>query len=204
VGCCPHQPSTAVLSTDSARSNGGAAALAFVVHAIDCRLYVWIVQVGSDGLPNDAVPHPRLYGTFPRVLGIYCREEQLMSLEAVVHKMSAIPAETFGMAAAGGGRGRLIEGAAADIVVFDPASVGLGGATWEHPTTLEKGVAFTIVNGVVVWAGTSAASGAHCFAGWASGGHATGARPGRILRRQQLASPMAQWRPAHTAAAAAL
>jgi N-acyl-D-amino-acid deacylase len=53
-------------------------------------------MVGSDGLPNDEIPHPRLFGSFPRVLGRYCREERLFSLEECVRKLSALPASVFG------------------------------------------------------------------------------------------------------------
>ena len=153
-------------------------------------------MIGTDGLPNDDVPHPRLFGSFPRVLGKYCRDEGLFSLETICRKMSAIPAETFGLAGAAGGssvgcgasgRGTLVVGNCADIVVFAPEHIGCDGATYEEPTRLANGVAFTIVNGEVVWRG-----------GGGSGANergATGLRPGRHLRRQALRAPMANWSP---------
>ncbi len=73
-------------------------------------------MVGSDGLPHDSHPHPRLWGTFPRVLGHYSRELGLFDLETAVHKMTGLSAARFGL----GGRGRLAPGAYADLCVFDP------------------------------------------------------------------------------------
>ena len=58
-------------------------------------------MIGSDGLPNDPMPHPRLWGTFPRVLGYYCREQKLFSLSQAMHKMTGLPAHRFGMQGAG-------------------------------------------------------------------------------------------------------
>ena len=73
-------------------------------------------MIGSDGLPHDAFPHPRLWGTFPRVLGHYARERGLFTLEAAVHKMTGLPARRFGLA----GRGLVQPGYCADLTVFDP------------------------------------------------------------------------------------
>jgi N-acyl-D-amino-acid deacylase len=75
--------------------------------------------IGSDGIPHDAHPHPRLWGTFPRVLGLYARELRLFSLETAVHKMTGRPAAVFGMV----DRGVIREGAYADLVMFDPDTV---------------------------------------------------------------------------------
>ncbi len=122
-------------------------------------------MVGSDGLPNDAHPHPRLWGSFTRVLGRYVREAELMSLEAAVAKMTSLPARVFGLA----GRGQLSEGAWADIVVFDADTVE-DRATWEAPTLASAGVEHVLVNGQQVF---PAAAGM--------------ARPGRILRRETMA-----------------
>ena len=68
-------------------------------------------MIGSDGLPHDPRPHPRLWGTFPRVLGYYCREQGLFPLAQAVHKMTGMPAQRFGLA----GRGRISEGCHADL-----------------------------------------------------------------------------------------
>jgi N-acyl-D-amino-acid deacylase len=122
-------------------------------------------MIGSDGLPHDVHPHPRLWGTFARVLGRYCREEKLFPLEEAVRRMTALPASRFGLA----GRGRLAAGAYADVTVFDPARV-IDRATFEAPTTPAEGIHLVLVNGKAVW----------------RDGEATGARPGRVLRRQQM------------------
>ena len=117
-------------------------------------------MIGSDGLPHDAKPHPRLWGTFPRVLGHYCRDLKLFSLETAVYKMTGLPAKKFGLA----GRGVLQAGAHADVTLFDAASV-IDSADFENATRPAKGIETVIVAGVPVWAD----------------GKATGARPGRLL-----------------------
>lgn len=91
-------------------------------------------MVGSDGLICQPHPHPRLWGTFPRVLGHYCRDEKLFDLSAAVYKMTRLPAKVYGLK----DRGVLKPGAYADIVVFDPATV-IDTATFEHPITPAKG-----------------------------------------------------------------
>jgi N-acyl-D-amino-acid deacylase len=120
-------------------------------------------MVGSDGLPHDIAPHPRLWGCFPRVLGHYSRDLGLFPLETAVRKMTGLPAKTFGLK----DRGVLKEGACADITVFDPKTVDET-ATWEKPIQSARGIDATIVNGAVVW----------------RNGRPTGARSGRVLRRQ--------------------
>jgi N-acyl-D-amino-acid deacylase len=122
-------------------------------------------MIGSDGLPHDIHPHPRLWGTFPRVLGHYCREVGLFALEEAVHKMTGLSATRFGLT----GRGVLAEGAYADIAVFDPATV-IDRATFAEPTLPAAGIAHVFVNGRLVW----------------SDGKPTGDRPGRALRRQEM------------------
>ncbi len=122
-------------------------------------------MIGSDGLPHDFHPHPRLWGTFPRVLGHYCRDLGLFGLEEAVRKMTGLPAARFGLA----GRGKVIAGAYADITVFDPATV-IDRATFEEPTTAAAGIEHIFVNGRPVW----------------SEARTTGEHPGRALRRQQL------------------
>ena len=119
-------------------------------------------MIGSDGLPHDAAPHPRLWGTFPRVLGHYCRELGLFPLETAVHKMSGLAAQTFGLP----GRGVLRAGAHADITIFDAARVAEE-ATFQQPIQPAAGIDTVIVNGAIVW----------------RAGRATGARPGQRLRR---------------------
>lgn len=119
-------------------------------------------MVGSDGLPHDAAPHPRLWGTFPRVLGFYSRKLNLFPLETAVHKMTGLTAATFGLA----GRGRVKEGCAADLVLFDADEIGEA-ATFARPIQAAKGIETVIVNGTPVW----------------RAGKPTGARPGRVLAR---------------------
>jgi len=95
-----------------------------------------------DGPAAAEMPHPRAYGTFPRILGHYVRELHLLSLEAAVHKMTGVPAERLGLA----GRGVLREGSFADVTIFDPATVA-DRATFETPTRTATGIRYVIVNG---------------------------------------------------------
>lgn len=119
-------------------------------------------MIGSDGLPHDASPHPRLWATFPRVLGHYRRELGLFSLESAVHKMTGLTARNFGLS----DRGVLKEGAYADLTLFDEATVDAA-ATYENPIALSRGIETVVVNGEIVW----------------DQGQATGVRPGRVLSR---------------------
>ena len=118
-------------------------------------------MIGSDGLPHDKRPHPRLWGTFPRVLGHYARDEKLISLEAAVHKMTGLTADTFGLK----DRGRIAPGLKADITVFDADAI-IDEATYEAPNRPAKGIAHVLVNGQLSW----------------SQGAPTGPRGGRFLR----------------------
>jgi N-acyl-D-amino-acid deacylase len=118
-------------------------------------------MVGSDGLPHDKRPHPRLWGAFPRVLGHYARDEQLISLEAAVHKMTGLAADTFRLA----GRGRVAVGMKADLTVFDAEAI-IDQATYEAPTRPAKGIEHVFVNGALAF----------------SGGDVVGERAGRFLR----------------------
>ncbi len=119
-------------------------------------------MIGSDGLPHDASPHPRLWGTFPRVLGHYGRELGLFPLEKAVHKMTGLTARNFGLK----DRGVLREGAHADLALFDADTIDEA-ATYETPIAPARGIEAVIVNGAVVW----------------RHGRSTGARPGQILSR---------------------
>ncbi|WP_119301438.1 N-acyl-D-amino-acid deacylase family protein [Dongia deserti] len=122
-------------------------------------------MIGSDGLPHDTHPHPRLWGSFPRVLGHYAREVGLFPMEEAIRRMTSLPAERFGLT----GRGRLKQNYAADLVLFDPQSVK-DRATFENPKQVSDGIVAVWVNGKAVW----------------RDGRPTGARPGRALRRQQM------------------
>ena len=95
-------------------------------------------MIGSDGLPHDAFPHPRLWGTFPRVLGHYARDLGLFSLETAVAKMTGRCAEVFGLV----DRGVIRPGAYADLVLFDPATVR-DTATFDDPIRPADGIAET-------------------------------------------------------------
>lgn len=144
-----------------------AGAIYFMMSEDDVRrvLSFPLTMIGSDGLPHDEHPHPRLWGTFPRVLGHYARDVKLFSLEEAVRRMTALSAAQFGLT----DRGVLRTGAYADLVLFDPATIE-DSATFERPKTPAKGIAEVFVNGRSVW----------------KDGHATGSRPGRALRRQHL------------------
>ena len=122
-------------------------------------------MVGSDGLPHDRFPHPRLWGAFPRVLGHYCRERGLFSLETAVHKMTGLTASRFGLPDVG----LLRPGMRADITVFDPATV-IDAATFAAPTLPAKGIEAVFVGGVEAW----------------GAGGSTGARPGKVLKRSPV------------------
>jgi N-acyl-D-aspartate/D-glutamate deacylase len=120
-------------------------------------------MIGSDGLPNDPRPHPRLWGTFPRVLGHYCRDEGLFSLPQAVHKMTGAPARNFGLV----NRGLIREGYAADLVLFNAETVR-DCATFTTPQVPAQGIEQVWVNGILSY----------------RNGKATGDRGGRFLRRQ--------------------
>jgi N-acyl-D-amino-acid deacylase len=125
------------------------------------RIMQWPgAMIGSDGLPRDVHPHPRLWGAFPRVLGRYSRELGLFGLEEAVRRMTGLPAQRFGLA----GRGVMGAGMFADLVVFDPATVADRG-TYERPAVPAAGIERVLVNGRTVW----------------QDGEPTGARPGRVL-----------------------
>ena len=120
-------------------------------------------MIGSDGLPHDVHPHPRLWGTFPRVLGHYSRDCGLFSLEEAVRRMTSLPAHWFGFR----DRGVLRPDAFADLVVFDPTTVKDSG-TFTAPAQPAAGIVLVMVNGCIVW----------------QEGQPSGLRPGRLLRRE--------------------
>lgn len=128
------------------------------------------VMVASDGGAaadygplSETTPHPRYYGTFPRVLGKYCRDDGLFDLPTAVHKMTAMPARKLGLAE----RGTIDVGQVADLVVFDPETV-IDRADFMNPHQYARGIDFVLVNGSVV----------------IEMGEHTGALPGRVLRKQ--------------------
>jgi N-acyl-D-amino-acid deacylase len=110
------------------------------------------VGIGCDGsakapygVLGKGVPHPRSYGTFPRVLGKYIREEKILPMAEMMKKMTSIPAKNFGFSK----RGALQEGYFADIVIFDEGRV-IDKATWNKPHQYPQGIEYVIVNGEVV------------------------------------------------------
>jgi N-acyl-D-amino-acid deacylase len=102
-----------------------------------------LAMIGSDGLPHDTFPHPRLWGTFPRVLGHYARDLGLFSMEAAVNKMTGHTASVFGMV----DRGVIRPGAYADLVLFDPLTVR-DTASFDTPALPADGILETWVNGI--------------------------------------------------------
>jgi N-acyl-D-amino-acid deacylase len=120
-------------------------------------------MIGSDGIPTlPGKPHPRLWGTFARVLGHYARELGVFPIEEAVQRMTGFPARKFGLR----DRGVIRAGAFADLVVFDPARI-LDVGTYEDPNHPPAGIHHVFVNGIRV----------------VRDGQHTGARPGRALRR---------------------
>lgn len=127
-------------------------------------------MIGSDGFALSAAdkqgqPHPRCYGCFPRVLGRYCRELQLLSLETAIHKMTGMPAAHLGLAE----RGVLRKGHAADLVMFDFDKI-IDKATFDAPHQYPAGIDSVIVNGQLV----------------VHRGEHLGTRPGKILRPERV------------------
>lgn len=125
------------------------------------------MMVGSDGIPDlRGRPHPRLFGTFPRVLGKYVRERHVLSLEEAVRRMTSLSADTFGMT----DRGRIREGYWADLVLFDPATV-IDNATYDEPKQEPRGIQLVVVNGEIAY----------------EAGKHTGAGSGKMLRYRRAA-----------------
>jgi N-acyl-D-amino-acid deacylase len=148
-----------------------AGAVYFLMDEADVRrILTWPgTMIGSDSIPSEVHPHPRLWGAFPRVLGRYVRELGLFGLEEAVRRMTSLPAERFGLR----DRGVVREDACADLVVLDERRVA-DRSTFEAPIAPAAGIELVLVNGVAVW----------------QRGAPTGARPGRVLRRQELRRPM--------------
>ncbi|WP_028021701.1 N-acyl-D-amino-acid deacylase family protein [Enterovibrio calviensis] len=105
-----------------------------------------LTMIGSDGLPNDPHPHPRLWGAFPRVLGYYSRERNIFSLETAIHKMTGLSANRFRLA----GRGEIKAGNFADLVLFDKNEI-TDVADYDRPIAAAKGIVAVIVNGNIAY-----------------------------------------------------
>ena len=152
---------------------GGASMVYHIIDEGDVRRIMRHPQtmIASDGRltdPGEGVPHPRAYGTFPRVLGTYVREAQVITLETAIHKMTGMPAARLGLT---GIRGCLAVGCAADVTIFDAATVG-SPATFTQPHQYATGIPYVFVNGVAM----------------VDGGTVTAARPGTMLRRPRVES----------------
>src|SRR5579863_5057648 len=117
---------------------------------------------GSDGLPDDPRPHPRLWGTFPRILGRYSRDEKLFSMSDAIRRMTSLPAQRFGLTQ----RGMIRAGYSADLVLFNPETI-IDTATFAEPIQTARGIEGVWVNGVLSWTADGA----------------TGDRAGRFLPR---------------------
>jgi N-acyl-D-amino-acid deacylase len=161
-------PENAVPVVIDAYLKGGARNVFHVIDERDVRRIMAHPQtmIASDGRlsrPGNDVPHPRNYGTFPRVLGEYVRVQKVLTLENAVQKMSGMPARRLGLA----DRGCIREGCAADIAVFDPATVADKG-TFTEPHQYPVGISYVLVNGAVI----------------VDDGKFTSARAGRVLRKR--------------------
>ena len=150
-------------------SKGGAQ---MVYHGMDENDVKYIMgypfcMVGADAgipVPGKGMPHPRGYGSNARILGKYVRDEKVMSLEEAIRRMTSLAATKFHLK----NRGQIHEGFAADIIVFDPATIS-DHATYEKPHQYSTGISYVLVNGELVLA---------------EGKH-TGRRSGQNLRRDQ-------------------
>lgn len=164
IEATPHKAAGLVIE---AQQKGGASMVYHVIDEGDVQRIMKhpMTMIASDGRltrPGEGVPHPRAYGTFPRVLGFYVREKTVLTLEEAVKKMTSMPANRLKLS----DRGRIRAGAAADVVIFDAATVADKG-TFEKPHEYPAGIPYVIVNGVPV----------------VDNGTMTASRPGRVLRR---------------------
>jgi N-acyl-D-amino-acid deacylase len=164
----PPTPETGATLVIDALLNGGANAIYHVLDEADVRRiiahpYAIVASDGRLSLLGEGHPHPRAYGTFPRVLGRYVRAERVLSLEEAIRKMTSMPAERLQLS----GRGVLRTGAHADVVVFDAATVS-DRATFEQPHQYPTGIEWVLINGTPV----------------VESGKFVGGRPGRILRHR--------------------
>ena len=134
-----------------------AGAIYFQMHEDDVRRILGFANaiVGSDGLPHDAHPHPRLWGTFPRVIGRYARELRLFSVPTAIHRMTGLAAKVFGLS----DRGTIAPGQAADLVVFDQERI-IDRATYSEPELMADGIVAVYVNGVLSFDADGARAGA--------------------------------------------
>jgi N-acyl-D-amino-acid deacylase len=151
-----------------AEEGEGVVAVIFGMEEADVRRVLAhpTTMIGSDGIPSvEGKPHPRLYGTFAKVLGTYARDERLFSLEEAIHRMTGLPARKFRLT----DRGVIRAGTYADLVVFDPSTVADVG-TYQDPRRYPPGIDYVVVNGKMT----------------VDHGRHTGERRGRMLRRAAI------------------
>ena len=144
---------------EAARRLDPAGAIYFQMHEDDVRRVMssTLAMIGSDGLPHDRHPHPRLWGTFPRVIGHYARDVGLFPIEQAIHKMTGLTARVFKLK----DRGHIRAGAFADLVLFDPATIR-DRATYDAPRLRADGIEQVYVNGKLAFerqAGVTARAG---------------------------------------------
>jgi len=162
LGCSAEQAAEQVLAADS-----GVTCVLHAMNEDDVRTVMRhpSTMIGSDGIPTlEGKPHPRLYGTFPRVLGRYARDEKLFPMEEAVYRMTGFAARKFGLH----DRGVIRPGACADLVLFDPATI-IDRGTFEDPKRAPEGIRAVFVNGAMA----------------VEAGKVTGVRTGRVLRRSR-------------------
>jgi N-acyl-D-amino-acid deacylase len=149
-----------------AEEDGNVIAIAFMMDEADVRTVMRhpSTMIGTDGIGWGSRPHPRHFGSYPRILGHYVRDEGVLTLEEAVHKAAGMPAAKFDLV----DRGAIREGAFADLVLFDPETVSEV-STYQDPRRTPEGMPFVFVNGKAV----------------VRDGEHTHARAGRVLRRGQ-------------------
>ena len=127
-----------------------------------------MTMIGSDGRlsqPGDGHPHPRAYGTFPRILGYYVREKNILDLPTAIHKMTGLSAQRLGIQ----DRGIIKKGNFADLTIFDPEKI-IDRSTFTDPHQYPTGVQFVLVNGQLI----------------VDQGEFQDIRPGKILRKNKM------------------
>ncbi|PKD18662.1 aminoacylase [Salegentibacter salinarum] len=142
-------PVNAVNLIIEAQKNGGAQMIYHVMHGDDVNRIMKHAKtmIASDGKlsqPGKNHPHPRSYGSFPRVLGVYARDKRVLSLSEAIKKMTSMPADLLGL----NNRGRILEGCIADLVIFDSEKIK-DMATFEEPHQYPQGIETVIINGQI-------------------------------------------------------
>lgn len=152
-----------------AEEKQGVIAIFFMMHDDDIERIMRspLTMIGTDGIPGFGVNrvHPRITGTFPRVLGRYVREKGVLGIEEAIRKMTSLPAQTFKVKR----KGLLQEGFDADIVIFDPEKI-LDRSSYDEPQQKPEGISYVLVNGEIA----------------VENGEVTGASSGKVLRHKNI------------------